>query len=142
MEQDIVAVVLAAGKGTRMKSNKSKLVHKIYGKELVKRVVETDEKSDIKDIIDYNIILISDSKIDNLNIDSVEFKKLDNWQIEAYISKLIPGLNDIEISWLCKNSAYDLNRLDNEADKLNIFEVKDQKNIFKQMFFIRKTRKK
>ena len=33
MEQDIVAVVLAAGKGTRMKSNKSKLVHKIYGKE-------------------------------------------------------------------------------------------------------------
>lgn len=51
MEQDIVAVVLAAGKGTRMKSNKSKLVHKIYGKELVKRVVETAEKSDIKDII-------------------------------------------------------------------------------------------
>ena len=51
MEQDIVAVVLAAGKGTRMKSNKSKLVHKIYGKELVKRVVETAEKADIKDII-------------------------------------------------------------------------------------------
>lgn len=51
MEQDIVAVVLAAGKGTRMKSNKSKLVHKIYGKELVKRVVETAEKSDIKDIV-------------------------------------------------------------------------------------------
>ena len=47
----IVAVVLAAGKGTRLKSNKSKLVHKIYGKELVKRVVETAEKSDIKDII-------------------------------------------------------------------------------------------
>lgn len=51
MEQDIVAVVLAAGKGTRMKSNKSKLVHKIYGKELVKRVVETAKKSDIEEII-------------------------------------------------------------------------------------------
>ncbi len=51
MEQDIVAVVLAAGKGTRMKSNKSKLVHKIYGKELVKRVVETAKKSDIKEVI-------------------------------------------------------------------------------------------
>ena len=51
MEQDIVAVVLAAGKGTRMKSNKSKLVHKIYGKELVKRVVETAKKSDIEDVI-------------------------------------------------------------------------------------------
>ena len=33
MNQDIMAVVLAAGKGTRMKSEKSKLVHKIYGKE-------------------------------------------------------------------------------------------------------------
>lgn len=51
MEQDIVAVVLAAGKGTRMKSNKSKLVHKIYGKELVKRVVETAKRSDIEEVI-------------------------------------------------------------------------------------------
>ncbi len=51
MEQDIAAVILAAGKGTRMKSNKSKLVHKIYGKELVKRVVETAKKAEIEDII-------------------------------------------------------------------------------------------
>ena len=51
MEQDVAAVILAAGKGTRMKSNKSKLVHKIYGKELVKRVVETAKKAEIKDII-------------------------------------------------------------------------------------------
>lgn len=50
-EQDIVAVVLAAGKSTRMKSNKSKLVHKIYGKEVVKRVVETTRKTGIKDVI-------------------------------------------------------------------------------------------
>ena len=51
MEQDIAAVILAAGKGTRMKSNKSKLVHKIYGKELVKRVVETAKKAEIDDVI-------------------------------------------------------------------------------------------
>ena len=51
MKQDIVAVILAAGKGTRMKSNKSKLVHKIYGKEIVKRVVETAKKSDIEDVV-------------------------------------------------------------------------------------------
>ncbi len=51
MEQDLVAVVLAAGKGTRMKSNKSKLVHKIYGKELVKRVVETARKANIEEVI-------------------------------------------------------------------------------------------
>ena len=51
MNEEIVAVVLAAGKGSRMKSNKSKLVHKIYGKELVKRVVETARKSDIKEVV-------------------------------------------------------------------------------------------
>lgn len=51
MEQDVAAVILAAGKGTRMKSNKSKLVHKIYGKELVKRVVETAKKAEIEDVI-------------------------------------------------------------------------------------------
>ena len=38
--QDVIALVMAAGKGTRMKSEKSKLVHKIYDKELVKRVAE------------------------------------------------------------------------------------------------------
>ena len=51
MEQDVAAVILAAGKGTRMKSNKSKHVHKIYGKELVKRVVETAKKAEIEDVI-------------------------------------------------------------------------------------------
>ena len=49
--EDIMAVVLAAGKGTRMKSNKSKLVHKIYGKELVTRVVETAKKAEVHDVI-------------------------------------------------------------------------------------------
>ena len=36
MENDMMAIVMAAGKGTRMKSKKSKLVQKIYGKEIVK----------------------------------------------------------------------------------------------------------
>ncbi len=51
MGEDIVAVVLAAGKGTRMKTNKSKVVHKIYGKELVKRVVESAYKAGINGVV-------------------------------------------------------------------------------------------
>ena len=39
-EQFVMTVIMAAGKGTRMKSNKSKLVQKIFEKELVKRVAE------------------------------------------------------------------------------------------------------
>ena len=40
MENDMMAIVMAAGKGTRMKSKKSKLVQKIYGKEIVKEQLE------------------------------------------------------------------------------------------------------
>ena len=46
-----MAIVMAAGKGTRMKSKKSKLVQKIYGKEIVKRAVENAEKAGVKDIV-------------------------------------------------------------------------------------------
>lgn len=51
MQEEVIAVVLAAGKGTRMKSNKSKLVQKIYGKEIVLRSVENAKKSGIENII-------------------------------------------------------------------------------------------
>lgn len=49
--EDLIAVVLAAGKGTRMNSEKAKVVHKIYGKEMIKRVVEIAQKAGIKDIV-------------------------------------------------------------------------------------------
>lgn len=71
MSQDLIAVVLAAGKGTRMKSNKSKLVHKIYGKELVKRVVETATKADIKEII--TVVGYKKEQVQLVLGDSVEY---------------------------------------------------------------------
>ena len=48
---NIITVVMAAGKGTRMKSNKSKLVHKIYEKELVTRVIDLAEEIGSDEII-------------------------------------------------------------------------------------------
>ena len=51
MENDVIAIVMAAGKGTRMKSKKSKLVQKIYGKEIVKRAVENAEKAGVNNIV-------------------------------------------------------------------------------------------
>lgn len=48
---DVMAIVMAAGKGTRMNSKKSKLVQKIYGKEIVKRAVENAKKAGIEEII-------------------------------------------------------------------------------------------
>ena len=48
---ETIAVLLAAGKGTRMKSNKSKLVQKIYGKEIVLRAKDNAKKAGIEEII-------------------------------------------------------------------------------------------
>lgn len=53
MENDMMAIVMAAGKGTRMKSKSSKLVQKIYGKEIVKRAVENAKKAGV-----YNIVAV------------------------------------------------------------------------------------
>ena len=50
-EEYVITIIMAAGKGTRMKSNKSKLVHQIYGKPLVGRVVEVAEKIGSDEII-------------------------------------------------------------------------------------------
>ena len=49
--ENTIAIVLAAGKGTRMKSEKSKQVHKILGKEIVLRAVENAKKAGIDDVI-------------------------------------------------------------------------------------------
>lgn len=51
MKKDKIAIVMAAGKSTAMNSKKSKLVHKLYGKELVSRVVENAEKINCDEII-------------------------------------------------------------------------------------------
>lgn len=94
--------------------------------------VKKDDNLQSNQLVNYNIILISSNNLDS-DIEKVEFKKLEEWQIEAYIQKLIPGLNEIEIRWLCKNAGFDLYRLENEASKLNIFDDKQQSLIFKQI---------
>ena len=44
MENSIAAVVLAAGKGTRMKSHLPKVLHKIGGKSMLEEVLSTADK--------------------------------------------------------------------------------------------------
>lgn len=45
------AIILAAGKGTRMKSRHPKVVHKVCGKEMVNHVIDTSKKSGVKDVV-------------------------------------------------------------------------------------------
>lgn len=50
MNDEVIAIILAAGDDPRMNSNKSKMVHKVYGKEIIKRVAENVVKSGIRNI--------------------------------------------------------------------------------------------
>ena len=88
-----------------------------------------DDNLSKEQLRDYKIILISDTDIKDSDIEKVVFNKLENWQIEAYVQALLPGLDNQEASWLCKNAKYDIWRLYNEASKLNIFDKKDQSKI-------------
>ena len=49
------AVILAAGKGTRMKSDKSKVLHEIFNKPLLAYVIDAVRNSNI---IDFSYIIV------------------------------------------------------------------------------------
>jgi bifunctional UDP-N-acetylglucosamine pyrophosphorylase/glucosamine-1-phosphate N-acetyltransferase len=50
-ESTVCAVVLAAGKGTRMKSDKAKVLHEVFGRAMVGHVIEAVRKAGIFDVI-------------------------------------------------------------------------------------------
>lgn len=45
------SIILAAGKGTRMKSKYPKVVHKVCGKEMVNHVIDTSKEAGVEDVI-------------------------------------------------------------------------------------------
>ncbi|MBQ2872038.1 bifunctional N-acetylglucosamine-1-phosphate uridyltransferase/glucosamine-1-phosphate acetyltransferase [bacterium] len=54
-QKAVKAVILAAGKGTRMKSDKSKVLHEIFNKPLLGYVLDATEKSGI---IDFSYVIV------------------------------------------------------------------------------------
>ena len=44
------AIILAAGQGTRMKSDSPKVLHKVCGKEMVNHVIDTMRRASIDDV--------------------------------------------------------------------------------------------
>lgn len=60
-ENKLVAIILAAGLGTRMKSDKAKVLHEINGKPMVMYVIETAKK-----IAGNNIVVVVGRQADNV----------------------------------------------------------------------------
>ena len=61
MDTKIAVVILAAGLGTRMKSNKAKVLHAVCGKPMVRYVVETAQK-----VAGSNVILVVGHQADEV----------------------------------------------------------------------------
>ena len=70
-EKYVMTVIMAAGKGTRMKSNKSKLIHKIYDKELVRRVAELAKEVGSDEIV--TVVGHLREQVENVLGDSVKY---------------------------------------------------------------------
>lgn len=59
----------------------------------------------------------------------IEFPKVENWCIKDYVYSNV-NISDKAKDWLLESCKYDLNRVDLEIDKLNIFNKKDQPKLF------------
>lgn len=95
MQEEVVAIVMAAGKGTRMKSKKSKLVHKIYGKEIIRRAVENVKKAGIDEVI--TVVGYQKEQIEEVLGDSVKYaiqeEQLGTGHAVMKAAKLLEGKN-------------------------------------------------
>lgn len=91
--EDTIAIIMAAGKGTRMKSKNSKLVQKIYGKEIITRAVENVKQSGIEDVI--VVVGYKREEIQNLLKDTVKYaiqeEQLGTGHAVIQASKLLEG---------------------------------------------------
>ncbi len=95
-------------------------------------VVKTDELSEhIFNPDLYKNVIILTKKVtteDKLNI--VDIPKLQNWQIEDYATILLDGLSKTAIDWIVKTCNHNIYRIENEANKLSIFEKDKREYLF------------
>lgn len=65
----------------------------------------------------------------------LEFPKLDHWMLKDYAYSLLPEVSQSNLDWLVEICGDDIYRLDNELQKLTIFDSKFAANLFQD--FIR-----
>jgi len=60
----------------------------------------------------------------------VNFPKLLEWQVQDYAEQQLKGMKPDAIQWLCGLIGDNVYRLDNEINKITIFDEKDRMNMF------------
>jgi DNA polymerase III delta subunit len=101
------------------------------------RVIRVDEFNEVAE--DYSIFTNTaiicykiDKKLESLLKDYIiTVPKLEEWHIKAYIKDKCSALTDNEISWLYNVTGGDIYRLDNELDKISLFDESSKYSIFR-----------
>ncbi len=76
------AIILAAGKGTRMRSKLYKVLHKVCGKTMVEHVVGQLEKADIENII--TIVGFGAKRLKRLLVTGLSLPyKMNSWGLDT-----------------------------------------------------------
>lgn len=104
------------------------------------RVLITRELEDINDKIKYEkdvyvvVNKVKDkSSLDKLSDYVVMVPKLEEWQIKDYVYSIAEGIDTKSLDWLIEASNKDIYRLENELDKLKLFQESERKYLFEDM---------
>ena len=73
---------------------------------------------------------ISDDLSKKYRDNIIDFPKLENWQIEDYATILLDGLSKTAIDWIVKTCNHNIYRIENEANKLSLFEKDKREYLF------------
>jgi len=101
-------------------------------------IIYTDEFNDYMDIYPNNTIVVCKKIGDKLDgaIDEqcvVEFIKLQDWHIVDYILSQCSGLDREDSQWLCNAANLDIYKIENELDKIKLFDQKQQRHVLQAL---------
>lgn len=104
------------------------------------RVLITRELEDIHDKIKYekDVYVVVNKVKDKTSLDKlsdyvVMVPKLEEWQIKDYVYSIAEGIDTKSLDWLIEASNKDIYRLENELDKLKLFQESERKYLFEDM---------
>ena len=97
---------------------------------LVLELKELDKETYDNYITKYKNLIVVAGKIEK-EIEYINFPKLEDWQIIDFISLNLPGLNNTEVKELFELSKENIYLVNNEINKLKLFNKAEQSDMFK-----------
>lgn len=98
-------------------------------------LLSTDSFDENLSAYEFKNLIIKTKKVTNEESKKyvVNFPKLEDWQVEDYIKVMLPGLSEAQVLWLCNVADHNINRLDLECKKIDIFDKEEQEELFKEL---------